>query len=202
ALADKGIIVGATVVRERGEKIGIVGATTPALRSISSPRDVVVDPDVADAIQAQVDALTAQGIDKIIVSSHLQSVEEDIALAGLLDDVHIMLAGGGGELLADPGDLLLPGDEADVYGPCPQPADDVDGDAVPIVTGRGGYTYVGELIVGFDRDGEIVAIADESGPNRVSGVGPDAVAPDRQVQRRVVDPVTEALAGLAENVVA
>jgi len=202
ALADKGIIVGATVVRERGEKIGIVGATTPALRSISSPRDVVVDPDVADAIQAQVDALTAQGIDKIIVSSHLQSVEEDIELAGLLDDVDIMIAGGGDELLANPGDLLLPGDEADVYGPYPLLADDVDGDTVPIVTGRGGYTYVGELIVGFDRDGEIVAIADESGPNRVSGVGPDAVAPDRQVQRRVVDPVTEALAGLAENVVA
>src|SRR5690606_10870414 len=177
ALADKGIIVGATVVRERGEKIGIVGATTPALRSISSPRDVVVDPDVADAIQAQVDALTAQGIDKIIVSSHLQSVEEDIELAGLLDDVDIMIAGGGD-------------------GPYPLLADGVDGDTVPIVTGRGGYTYVGELIVGFDRDGEIVAIADESGPNRVSGVGPDAVAPDRQVQRRVVDPVTEALAGL------
>lgn len=44
--AAAGRIAPTAVVGEAGQRIGIVGATTPALRSISSPRDVVVGPDV------------------------------------------------------------------------------------------------------------------------------------------------------------
>jgi 2',3'-cyclic-nucleotide 2'-phosphodiesterase (5'-nucleotidase family) len=74
ALVDENIIVASTIVAEGNEYIGIVGATTPALPYISSPRNVEVDPDVVGLVQAQIDRLTASGVDIIIMISHLQSV--------------------------------------------------------------------------------------------------------------------------------
>ena len=94
--------------------IGVVGFVTPNLRFISSPRDVVVDPDIAAVAQAEIDKLTARGVDKIIVISHLQDIDEDIALASELYGVDVMIAGGGDELLANDGDLLVPGDDLPV----------------------------------------------------------------------------------------
>jgi 5'-nucleotidase/UDP-sugar diphosphatase len=44
------------VVKERGENIGIVGATTPLLPAISSPRNVRVLPEVAQIVQEEIDA--------------------------------------------------------------------------------------------------------------------------------------------------
>lgn len=202
ALVDDGIIVARTVIRERGKRIGLVGATTPALPFISSPRNVEVDPDVVGTVQAQVDRLESRGINKIIMISHLQSIQEDLALAPELSGIDIMVAGGGDELLANEDDLLIPGDEDDVFGPYPLTATDADGDTVYVVTTSGSYKYVGRLIVGFDRSGDVVAVDDRSGPVRVSGVSPDAVRPDRKVQRRVVDPVQAALEGLESNIVA
>jgi len=202
ALVDDGIIVASTVIMERGERVGLVGATTPALPFISSPRDVEVDPDVVGTVQAEVDRLEARGINKIVMISHLQSIQEDLALAPELSGIDIMVAGGGDELLANEDDLLIPGDEDDVFGPYPLTATDADGDTVYVVTTSGSYKYVGRLIVGFDKSGDVVEVSDRSGPVRVSGVPPDAVQPDRQVQRQVVDPVQAALDALESNIVA
>ena len=198
-LAERGVISASTVVETAGEEVGVIGATTPQLRSISSPRDVIVDPDVARLVNRQAKMLTKDGIDKIVLISHLQSVQEDRELAGSLRRVDVMIAGGGDELLANEGDLLLPGDVA--AGPYPIVERDRQNREVPIVTTSGGYRYVGRLVVGFDRRGRVVSIDDESGPVRVSGVAPDAVAPDPVVQSRVVEPVTSALAELASTVV-
>jgi 2',3'-cyclic-nucleotide 2'-phosphodiesterase (5'-nucleotidase family) len=202
ALVDDGTIVASTVIRERGQRIGIVGATTPALPFISSPRNVEVDPDVAGTVQAQVDMLEDFGIDKIILISHLQSVDEDLALAPDLSGVDIMVAGGGDELLANEDDLLIPGDEGLVFGPYPLTATGADGNTVYVVTTSGAYRYVGRLIAGFDAQGNVVEVSDVSGPMRVSGVEPDAVEPDPQVQAQVVDPVAAAIAELDQNVIA
>ncbi|MFQ5694788.1 MAG: bifunctional metallophosphatase/5'-nucleotidase [Terriglobia bacterium] len=201
ALVDDGRIARSVVVKERGERIGVIGATTPNLPFISSPRDVGVDPDVAGAIQAEIDALTSMGIDKIVLISHLQSVGEDLDLLTQLRGVDIAVAGGGDELLANPGDLLLPGDEGDIFGPYPLLGTDADGNTVPVVTTSGNYRYVGRLVVGFDRDGEIIVIDTSSGPVRVSGVAPDAVQADPKVQAEVVDPVAAAVAALASNII-
>jgi 5'-nucleotidase/UDP-sugar diphosphatase len=190
------------VVKERGELIGIIGATTPMLPFISSPRNVVVDPDVSGAIQAEVDKLEMMGINKIILISHLQSIEEDLVLATTLDGVDVMVAGGGDEVLANESDLLIPGDEGIVYGPYPMTATDIDGTEVPVVTTAGNYAYVGRLTVAFDKLGNVVDIGDNSGPVRVAGgEAPDAVMPDPQVQTLVVDPVVAALEDMATNVI-
>ncbi len=193
-------IAGSVIVEEEGERFGIVGATTELLPIISSPRGVIAN-EVLPAVQAEVEKLKKRGIDKIIMISQLQSIQEDIALAALLDDIDIMVAGGGDELLANDDDVLIPGDEAQL--PYPVIATDVNGTEVPIVTTSGGYQYVGRLVVDFDKRGNIIAIDDGSGPRRVTtGAFDDAVRADRKVTKRVVEPVQTFIDALATTVVA
>jgi 5'-nucleotidase len=200
---DRRRIAGSVIVKEKGEQIGIIGATTPALSFISSPRNVIVDEDVAGAINAEVAKLQARKVNKIILISHLQSIQEDLALAPMLNGVDVMVAGGGDEVLANPGDLLVPGDESIIFGPYPLYATDMDGTQVPVVTTAGNYGYVGRLAVGFDKSGNVLMVDDSvSGPVRVAGgANPDAVPPDPVVQAEVVDPVVAAIADLAANII-
>lgn len=197
SFVEEGRLAKSIVIKERGELIGVVGATTEALPFISSPRRVVVG-DVATAVQTEIDGLSRSGINKIILVSHLQSVQEDLALAPLLSGVDIMIAGGGDELLANADDLLIPGDVP--QAPYPLFATGGDGARIPVVTTAGNYKYVGRLVVGFDRQGRVVLIDDASGPVRVAGGdNPDAVQPDPFVQATVTDPVVAGLAALAAN---
>ena len=202
ALAAAGRIVPSVVVRENGERIGIVGATTPTLATISSPRRVIATV-VAPAVQAEVDRLTKLGVNKIILVSHLQSVTEDMALLAVLRGVDVAISGGGSELLANPGDALSPADSrADVYGPYPLTAADSTGRSVPIVTTAGDYTYVGQLVVGFDKRGNVVSIGAASGAKRVIGFGGHGMHENRFVKRTVTDPVAAYVASLQASVVA
>jgi 5'-nucleotidase len=160
---------------------------------------VVVGQDVQAAVQAEVDALESMGINKIIFISHLQAVEEDLALAQQLSGVDVMIAGGGDELLANPGNLIAPG--GDVYGPYPLVGQNADGADVPVVTTAGQYMYLGRLSVTFDEDGNVTAFA--GSPIRVAGgEQPDAVEPDADVQAQAVAPVEDYVADLAANVIA
>lgn len=104
------------------ERIGIVGATTPTLPSISStgPDLTVVPPNPTDyaalaaEIQTSVDGLTAAGIDKVILVTHMQQlfIERD-ELAPRLRDVDVILAGGSHTLLSDANDPLRVGDTSE-----------------------------------------------------------------------------------------
>lgn len=200
ALVDHGIIMDSTIIKENGKRIGIVGLTTPDITFISSPRNVVPDPALAEIAQAQIDRLTGRGVDIIVLISHLQSVDEDIALATQLTDLDIMIAGGGDEVLANDDDLLVPGDQ--VFAEYPLYATGADGTSIPVVTTAGDYKYVGRLIVEFDGNGNLLAVDDASGPVRVAGgSNPDAVAADPTMQALVVDPVAAYLADLANNVI-
>ncbi len=201
-----------------GETYGIVGATTPNLPFISSPGGVGVDQDVLTAVQAEIDDLiNNQGVERIILISHLQSVSEDEALIGQLTGLDVAIAGGGSEAFANPGDLLVPGDT--VSGPYPQFVRDADNREVPIVTTAGNYKYVGQLILDFDTDGELVdpvtgavradAVVTDSGPVRIvepgsssAEVGDFSFTPDANVQTDVVDPVAAFVANLDNNIIA
>jgi len=202
-LVNQGRIAPSTVVKVRGENIGIIGATTTALPFISSPRNVIVN-EVAPAVQAEIDRLRSKGVNIIILISHLQSIDEDLMLAPMLEGVDIMVAGGGDELLANEGDLLLPGHEQIIFGPYPMIATDKNGAQIPVVTTPGSYNYVGKFVAIFDRQGNLIGWDDDlSGPVRVAGGNnPDAVQPHPQVQALVVDPVQAALNELANNVIA
>lgn len=200
ALFDQGRIARSVIVTAGREQIGIIGAVTPMLRHISSPRNVEILDDVAGAINAEVAILEAQRVNKIILISHLQSVEEDLDLAPMLRGVDIMIAGGGDEVLANPGDLLIPGDTA--YGPYPIWTTDMDGKSVPVVTTAGSYAYVGKLVAGFDKWGNLLTVHETSGAVRVAGGDqPDAVIPDPVVQAMVTDPLLADLDEMANNVI-
>lgn len=200
ALEAAGLVASSTVVSRDGRDIGIIGATTENLPFISSPRDVVVNA-VKTAVQAEIDALTLAGVDIIILSAHLQGIEEDVALIAELDGIDVAIAGGGDELLSNPGDLLVPGDSPDGR-PYPLMATDLGGDSVPIVTTAGDYKYIGRLVVTFDGSGVVTSIDPGSGPVRVSGVDADAVVEDTAVQTAVTGPVAAFVAALDANVLA
>ena len=195
-------LVASTVVRERGEKIGVVGLTTPSLPTISSPGDVEVLTDLVGIAQAEIDKLTADGVDKIVLVSHLQGLDSERELAAQLNDVDVVIGGGGDEVLADAGDELFPGDADDIVGTYPQIVTDVDGDEVPIVTTPGNYRYVGALQLTFDRAGEIVSVdTEQSGIKLVTDTGPEAVAADAKQLRQVEAPVAEFESELANTIV-
>lgn len=195
-------LVTRTVIRERGERIGVVGLTTPSLPTISSPGGVEVSAELAAIAQAEIDALTAMGIDKIVLVSHLQGLDSEIELAAELRDVDVVIGGGGDEILADDGDALFPGDEDDIFGTYPQIATDLDGEPVPVVTTPGNYRYVGLLELTFDADGEVVSWdEDYSGIKLVTDTGPEAVHENKRQKRLVEEPVAAFVAELAETFV-
>lgn len=163
-------IAASTVVEtEGGVEVGIIGATTERLDEISSPGLVGIG-DVRSAVMAEVMALEAEGVNRIILISHLQSVEEDRALITGLRGIDIVVAGGGDELLAGADSELLPGDEPD--GPYPIIAQDADGEDVPLVTTSGSFEYVGRLQVIF-QGGRVQRVLDGSGPIAVIGGAQD-----------------------------
>ncbi len=199
-LVAAGRLAHSAILEVGGERVGIIGATTPGLPYLSSPRNVRVMKDVAAVVQRSINRLEAVGINKIVVVSHLQGLAGDLALASALRGVDVMIAGGGDELLANEGDRLVPGDEENIRGSYPLLAQDAEGNDVPVVVGPGRYTYVGRLIVEFDENGAIIAIDPASGPVRVAGgEHPDAVAPHPAVQAQVVQPVADFIGALARS---
>jgi 5'-nucleotidase len=202
-LAQDQLIVKRTLVTTGGEQIGIVAVMTPRLAFISSSRNVTVDPALAQTVQAQIDALTQGGVNKIVLLSHLQSVTNDTTLAAQLSNVDVIISGGGGQLLANASDLLAPGDVRDPLRPYPMQAYGVDGQPVLIVTTAGEYKYVGRLILRFNAEGRVIYVDPRSGPVRVAGgLDADAVWQDADVYQRVVAPVTEFVSRLGSEVIA
>ncbi|MGP1345946.1 MAG: 5'-nucleotidase C-terminal domain-containing protein [Phycisphaerales bacterium] len=201
-LVDNGSIAPSTLLNVNGRLVGLIGLTTTTLPFVSSPGGVVVDTDLVSAVNTEINALQGLGANIIILTTHLQNINGEIDLIAQLSDVDVVIAGGGGELLANPDDALVPGDTA--LNTYPVIATDLDGKQVPIVTTSGDYKYIGRLVVGFDLNGEVTEIFDESGAVRVSGNPADAdfVDADPAVQAQVVDPVAAAVQALADNIIA
>lgn len=154
-------ITRSTVIISGGERVGIVGLTTPQIRFISSPGAVTVDTNVVATTQAAVDALTAQGINKIVVLSSSQSISNEYALAQQLRDVDLVIAGGSSVILSKPGDRLRPQDAR--QGDYPMSLSGPGGQPVYVVNVHGFYSYVGRFVARFDQRGVITGIDDTSG---------------------------------------
>lgn len=183
-----------------GTKVGVIGATTPNLPFISSPRNTVVGQMVAAEVQSDIDTLQGMGVEIIVLVSHLQGIAEEAAVVAATTGLDIVIAGGGDDLLANAGTPLVPGDTID--GAYPRLETDLGGRTVRIVSTDGNYKYIGRFVANFDASGEIVTVDGSSGPVRVSGVAPDAVTPDAALQATVVDPVAAGVAALGLNVLA
>jgi 5'-nucleotidase/UDP-sugar diphosphatase len=197
ALVNAGRIAKSTIVTKDGERIGVIGAVTEGLASISSPGLVNIGP-VQAAVQAEVDALEAQGVNKIILISHLQSINEELALIPNLRGVDIVIAGGGDELLINDLNQALPSDQGSTpFGGYPQTVTDSEGKLVPVITTPGNYGYVGRLEVEFNAAGEVISA--NGNPIRVLA-GDPGVGLDAEVQSKAVQPVLASEQALDQNV--
>ena len=195
ALADANRIVSRQILWRGTEKIGIVALTTPDLPFIASPGEVVVSQDIVNIAQAEVDALEADGVNKIILISHLQGISEDSLLATQLSGIDVMIAGGGDELLSNNPADTLPG--LPISGPYPVVIENADNEPVYVVTTAGEYRYVGQLNVVFDENGKIIEVESNSGPIKVTARKANAF-----LQNAVINPVEDFIADLAANILA
>jgi 2',3'-cyclic-nucleotide 2'-phosphodiesterase (5'-nucleotidase family) len=165
-----GRIVPSATMQKGGETIGVVGVTTQILEAISSTGNVEVKGFAGDGaeandmvllaaqIQPVIDELIAQGVNKIILMSHLQQIQFEKQLATLLTGVDIILAAGSNTRLGDDTDeaVAFPGHAADFADTYPLVAQGADGGATLIVNTDNEFTYLGRLVVDFDAEGHII----------------------------------------------
>lgn len=205
SLAATGTVAPYTLLSTNGgNKVAVVGVTTPLLSSISSPGAVNLTAGwsagnteaqnlqaLVPFVQQQIDAARAQGAGSVIVISHLQNAanERDVLIPGLRG-VDVVLSGGGHELMADADDALIPNDVRAITG-LPQTVTDADGKGVAMVTSNFGNRYVGELNLTLDDTTGVVTAINGANLYRVSGAlaDTDAVAGDSFLKTAVVDPV-------------
>ncbi len=153
-------LAGSTVITVNGERIGIVGATTPTLASITSTGNITVRPAGTDIdalaaeIQPKVDALTATGIDKVILLAHMQQISVEQALATRLRGVDLIVAGGSNTRLFDADDRIRPGDTS--QGTYPLRYTSPTNEPVLVVNVDADYKYLGRIVLPFDAAGRVI----------------------------------------------
>ena len=202
--------------KNTGALFGVVSAITPTLRTISSPgTSKVTTVDIkgtAELINKQVETLEKQGINKIILVSHLQGVAYDKELVALLKNVDVAVAGGGDDLLTSPDVAstiqLIPGEGAPA-GKYPEMVKDANGVDVPLITTKGNYNYLGRFDVSFDAAGKLTSYnKTTSYPRRVvphtavaGALGiKDSVTPDKRIVESVEKPLSACLVGFAKPI--
>ncbi|MBW4531152.1 MAG: esterase-like activity of phytase family protein [Aphanothece saxicola GSE-SYN-MK-01-06B] len=198
-------ITSSVVFDVNGETVGVVGATTPWLPTISSPGAVGVAPApfsgtptaaeldaLAAEIQTDVDALLAAnpGLNKVILLAHMQQISIEQALAERLRHVDIIVAGGSNTRLFDSDDQARPGDS--VQGAYPIVKTGADGRPVAVVNTDGNYKYLGRLVLDFDSQGVIIPESYDptiSGAFRTDAAGVAALNAEAFIDARVQEVV-------------
>ena len=155
-----------------------------------SPGPNVIFTDPSQAVQGEVDKLTAEGVNKIIVLSHSGYVV-DQQVAANTTGVDVIVGGHSNTYLSN------------TSGPCRRRLPDHGGVALPIVSAYAYGKFLGELNVTFNDAGEIVsatgepiimdaAVAeDEATKARIT----EAAAPLDEIRNKVVASAAEAING-------
>ncbi|WP_170458460.1 bifunctional metallophosphatase/5'-nucleotidase [Ruegeria arenilitoris] len=136
-----------TVIEVGGEKIGLIGLTPEDTDELASPGPNVVFSDPVPAVQAQVDKLTADGVNKIIVLSH-SGYGVDQRVAQETTGVDVIVGGHSNTYLSNTSDKAA--------GPYPTVVN-----GVQIVQAYAYGKFLGELNVTFDDDGNVVEAVGE-----------------------------------------
>jgi 5'-nucleotidase len=145
ALAGK--LMKSTVIERAGEKIGMIGLTPDDTHELSSPGKNVTFSDPIEAVQGEVDRLTSEGVNKIIVLSH-SGYDVDQKIAAQTTGVDVIVGGHDNALLSN----TIEG----AKGPYPTMVGDT-----AIVQAYAYGKFLGELNVVFDDEGKIKEAAGE-----------------------------------------
>jgi len=144
-----GRLVPYTVVTLSGEEVGILGLTTEHTESSSNPGDRVRFEDARTSAARAVEALEAQGIDRIIALTHL-GYERDLAVAASVSGIDILVGGHSHTRL---------GADEDAAGPYPTVISSPRGEPVVVVTAYEWGRQLGRLDVTFDALGRVAEVA-------------------------------------------
>ncbi len=140
--------VGNHVVLEvNGARIGIVSALAVDTVETSSPGDDVVFTDEAEALRADVAALEAEGVDKIIALTHV-GLSKDLDLAASVPGLDAIVGGHSHTLMSNTAEGALP---------YPQMVG-----AVPVVQAYAYSKYLGHLVLEFDAAGNVTAASGDT----------------------------------------
>jgi 5'-nucleotidase / UDP-sugar diphosphatase len=136
-----------TVIERGGEKIGLIGLTPEDTHELASPGDNVTFSDPVAAVQGEVDKLTAEGVNKIIVLSHSgYGVDQKVAAETTGVDVIV-----GGHT-----NTLLSNTDENAEGPYPTMVGQT-----AIVSAYAYGKFLGELNVTFDDEGNVTEAVGE-----------------------------------------
>jgi 5'-nucleotidase / UDP-sugar diphosphatase len=146
ALKDK--IAPYVILQKGSQKIGVIGLANPETPSMSRPGSgLIFESDLAQVVQSSVDNLTKEGVNKIIVLSHI-GFQNDMKLASTVTGVDIIVGGHTHTLLAN-----FDTRAAGVY---PAEAKNPQNKTVLVVQAGEYLEYIGKLEVEFDPNGELV----------------------------------------------
>ncbi|MBK1716405.1 bifunctional metallophosphatase/5'-nucleotidase [Thiocystis violacea] len=138
-----------------GQRIAILGLDIASkTRNSSSPLASTQFLDERESAQRHIDALTAVGIDKIILLTHYQYLN-DLDLARKLRGVDAILGGDSHTLLGE----SFAHWGLNPSGPYPTLASDLDGHPVCVAQAWQYTDLVGELRLGFDSQGRVIQCA-------------------------------------------
>ena len=131
-----------------GQKIGIVSALATDTVDTSSPGPNVLFQNEIEALQQDVAALQAEGVDKIIALNHV-GLPADIAIAGAVEGLDAIVGGHSHTLLSNTAERAA--------GPYPTMAA-----GVPIVQSYAYSKYLGHLTLTFDDAGNVTSSTGDS----------------------------------------
>ena len=140
-----GLVAPSVVLEAGGESIGIIGLTTPETVILNKPsKDLVFHDNLVEITQGQVDSLSAQGINKIIVLSHL-GYAPDLEVAQGVSGVDIVVGGHTNTFLSNTYSGAL--------GEYPTVLESASGEPTLVVQANTKTIYLGRLDVEFDSAG-------------------------------------------------
>ena len=190
-----GLVAPSIVLDVGGESIGIIGLTTPETVILNLPsKDLVFHDNLAEITQAQVDSLSAQGINKIVLLSHL-GYAPDLEVAQAVSGVDIVIGGHTNTFLSNT--------YAGALGEYPTVLESANGEPVLVVQANTKTIHLGRLDVEFDGagiltdwDGDAILLSRYISPDPAVGqLIADLAAPIAELTSQPVGETSVALTG-------
>jgi 5'-nucleotidase / UDP-sugar diphosphatase len=187
-----GLLSNHVVLEVGGEKIGIISVLATDTNITSSPGPTVIFQDEAESLAADVAALEAEGVTKIIALTHV-GITRDLALAAAVEGIDAIVGGHSHTLMAN-----------DVDGAMDYPT---YADGVPVVTAYAYSKYLGHLTLTFDDAGNLTGSSGDAMLLDASIAEDPAIAarvaelagPIEELKAREVGAAAEAIDGARES---
>ena len=173
-----GLVEPSVILEVGGEQIGVIGLTTPETDILAKPSEFLVfDYDLINVTQQEVDKLTAEGVNKIVLVTHI-GYGADVEVAQNVSGVDVVVGGHTNTFLSNT--------YSGARGEYPTVLESASGEPVLVVQASTKTVYLGRLDVEFDADG---LLTDWDG---------DAILLSRYISP---DPeISDLIAGLAEPI--